>query len=111
MADGQRAAHFREHIFGEDVCHGAHVFMRTRGEAVRRDNSRRFLPAMLQRVQSQVREFLCFRMGKDRHHAALVMKFVRSQQFSSRRFDVSSELWPQAQNALYVPQCPLWCSF
>ncbi len=76
VADGQRAAHFREHIFGEDVGDRAHGLVRVRSQAVGRDDPRRFLPAMLQRMQPQVSQFLRLRMGEDRHHAALVMKFV-----------------------------------
>ena len=79
VADGQRAAHFREHIFGEDVGHRAHGLVRARSQAIGSDDPRRFLPAMLQRVQPQVSQLLRLRMGEDRHHTALVMKFVGSQ--------------------------------
>src|SRR5579863_2023889 len=44
--------------------------------AVRRDNSRRFLPAMLQRIEAQVYEIGRLRMAEHAEHAALVMEGV-----------------------------------
>ena len=76
MADGQRAADFREHIFGENVGDRAHGLVHARSQAVGGDNPRRLLSAMLQRMQPQVSQLLRLRMGEDRHHAALVVKFV-----------------------------------
>jgi hypothetical protein len=44
--------------------------------AVRGDDASRFLPAMLEGVQSKVGKLLRLGMGVDRHHAAFVAKFV-----------------------------------
>ncbi len=40
-----------------------------------------FLSPMLQRVQSQVSQLLCLRMGKDRHHTAFVIEICRMSAF------------------------------
>ena len=37
---------------------------------------------MLQRMQPQVSQLLRLGMGEDRHHAALIVKFVRNLTFS-----------------------------
>ncbi len=50
--------------------------------AVGRNDARRFLPAMLQRVQTEVGKLLRFGMGVDCDDAALITKFVRSQQLA-----------------------------
>ena len=47
-------------------------------QAIGGDDPRRLLPAMLQRMQAQVSELLRLRMSEDRHHSALVVKFVSS---------------------------------
>ena len=59
-------------------------------QAVGRDNPRRFLPAMLQRMQPQVSQLLRLGMGEDRHHAALVVKFVGRIAFQLLAFSFSS---------------------
>ena len=78
VADGQSAAHLREHIFGEDVGDRAHGLVRARGQAVGGDDAGRFLAAMLQRMQAEVSQLLRLRVREDRDHAALVVKFVGS---------------------------------
>ena len=50
--------------------------MRDQRLAVGRDDARRFLPAMLQRVQPEVREVGGLRMAVDAEHAALFMEAV-----------------------------------
>src|ERR1700688_3517807 len=116
MADGQRARYFREHVLGKNVGHRAHGLVRSRSQPGRSNNPCRFLPAMLQGMQTEVRQFLRLRMREDRHHTALVMKFVGNQHLAlSFSFYVNSTLAPVGTAAsavqsvvLCVPQCPLW---
>ena len=63
-------------VFGEDVGHQTHGAMGMQRHAIRGDDARRFLPAMLQRMQPEVSELLRFRMGVDGHHAAFVTELV-----------------------------------
>src|SRR6202046_800790 len=74
VTDGQSAPDFRENILSENVGDQAHCFVNARGETVGGDNPRGLLPAMLESMQSQVSEFLRFRMSEDRHHPALVVE-------------------------------------
>ena len=78
VPDGQRAAYLRQHVFGEDIGNHAHRLVDAGSQAIGGNNPRRFLPAMLQSVQAQVSQLLRLGMSEDRHHTALVVKFVES---------------------------------
>ena len=54
VADSKSSAQLREDVFREDIGYRTHGLVRPRGQAVRCHDARRFLPAMLQCVQSQV---------------------------------------------------------
>ena len=76
VPDGQRAVHLRLDFFGEAVGHQAHRPVGAQGLAVGRDDARRLLPAVLQRMEAEISKFFRLRVGIDRRHSALVMKFV-----------------------------------
>src|SRR5215467_8773155 len=76
MPDRESPRNLRKHVFGKNVCHAAHGLVGSRSQSIRSHNPRRFLPPVLQRVQAEIREFLCFWMRKDRNHAALVFELV-----------------------------------
>jgi hypothetical protein len=50
--------------------------MRTQGQAVRGDDARGFLPAMLQRMQPEISQFLSLRVSVDCYDAAFVVEFI-----------------------------------
>ena len=69
VADGQRAGKARQHVRGEEVGDQPHAFVKFDPLTVGGRDARRFLAAMLQRVQAQVGELGGFRMAVDGHHA------------------------------------------
>ena len=69
----------RQDFLGKDVRDQPHGPVSAQRHAVGGDDARRLLAAMLQRVQAEVSKLLRLRMGVDRYHAALVMKFVGRQ--------------------------------
>ena len=54
MADRDPSGKPRQHLFGEDVSHQAHGFVRVEPSFVGRNNAGRFLSAMLQGMQSEI---------------------------------------------------------
>ncbi len=56
VADRHAAGELREVLFAEDVLNEAHRSMGVELRAVARDDAGRLLPAMLQRVQAEIRE-------------------------------------------------------
>ena len=69
VADGQRAGKAREHVAGKQIGDQAHAFVKFHPLAVGGRDARRFLPAMLQRVQAQVGKLGGFRIAIDGYHA------------------------------------------
>src|ERR1700729_2063384 len=67
----------------ENVGDQSHPAMRNKRLAVGRDDSRRLLPAMLLRVQAEVREVGGFRMPVDAEYAALFVEDVEGRFFDS----------------------------
>jgi hypothetical protein len=57
-------------LFSKRVLHEAHRAMRVELRAVARDDASRFLPAMLQRVEPEIREVRRLRMTVDTEDAA-----------------------------------------
>ena len=80
VPDGERAVELRQNILGEDVGHQSHGAMGAQSQPVGGDDARRFLSAMLQRMQPEVSQLLRLRVSVDGHHAAFVMKFVEHSQ-------------------------------
>ncbi len=70
VADGRGAQQRLEVLFSEDVLDQAHLAADVEGESVGADDPRRFLPAVLQRVQSEVRDVGGFRVSENAEDAA-----------------------------------------
>ena len=69
VADGERAGNAGQHVGGEDVGDQAHGLVQLQLLAVGGGDARRFLAAMLQRVQAEVGELGGLGMAVDGHHA------------------------------------------
>ena len=69
---------WRQDFLGKDVGDQSHGAMGAQGQAVGGDDARRFLPAMLQRMQPEVSQLFRLRVSVDRHHSAFVMEFIES---------------------------------
>src|SRR5262249_29623994 len=82
--DRQIAPHLRQHIFGKDVGHQPHRFVLMQTKPVRGDDARRLLPAMLQRMQAEIRKLLRLRMREDRDDSAFVVEFIEGQHLAIR---------------------------
>src|SRR5215813_13998094 len=76
MTDGDRARESGDHIFREDVHHQAHGLVNEDGIAVGSRDAGGLLPAMLQRVQTEISERCRLGMAVDGRHTALFTKFV-----------------------------------
>ena len=83
VADGQRAGKLRQHVGGEDVGDQPHGLVQLQLLAVGRGDARRFLPAMLQRVQAEVGELGGLGMAVDGHHATFFAQFIGCNQHRS----------------------------
>jgi len=70
-----------ELLFVETLADMAHSALRNQSRAVRRDDAARFLAAMLQRVQSEVRQTCRIRVTKDAEYAAFFAQLVRQKRF------------------------------
>jgi len=79
VSDRKNATQGTEDFLGENIRDQAHRFVRMQPLAIRRDNARRFLPAVLERMQPKISELLRFRMRVNRDDAALFTKFVERQ--------------------------------
>ena len=86
MSDGERAVERGQNILGKDVGHQSHGAMGAQGQPVRGDDARRFLSAMLQRMQPEVSQFLRLRMGVDCYDSAFVMEFIEHVSFQPSAF-------------------------
>src|ERR1700677_1664115 len=76
MADRGFAGQFADHRRSENFLHVAHRFVDVQLHAIGRGDARRFLSAMLQRVQSQVSHFRGFGVAQNAKHAAVIVKVV-----------------------------------
>src|SRR5579871_3132657 len=76
MADGHRSRQLLQHIFAEDLRHQAHTLDVCHVVPVGRCDARRLLPAMLQRVKTQISLPGCIGMTMNGHDAALFMQLV-----------------------------------
>src|SRR5947207_2033013 len=70
VADRIDALESFEYVFGKDVSHIAHLFVREYLIAVRRRDARTFLSAMLQRIKTQMRHARRVRVIRDTKNSA-----------------------------------------
>ena len=76
VPDGDMAGQLLERFFGECLVHVAHRFRQANLLAVGSGDAGALLTAMLQRIESEVREVRRLRMAEDAEDAAVVLKFV-----------------------------------
>src|SRR5713101_1898083 len=76
VAERRVAGKPSEHVRLENIRHQPHALFESQFASVTRNDSRRFLAAMLQRVKAQIRELGGFGMAVDAAHAAMVVKTV-----------------------------------
>ena len=101
----------RQDVLGEDSATSPMALWARKRQAVGGDDARRFLSAMLQRVQPEVSQLLRLRVSVDRHHSALVMKFVEACSYqplalshhSPRRDSVSAAQPSEARQSSNPP--------
>src|SRR5271169_1605472 len=79
VADGKNTPQRTQHFVPEDIGNQSHRLMLAQPLAVGGDDARRFLSAMLERMQSKIGKLLRLGMSVNSHHAAFITKFVRSQ--------------------------------
>ena len=80
MANSKIARQLAQYLFGKNISDQAHCFVRAQAYAVRRDNTRRLLSAVLQLVQAEIGELRRFRMVMNSDHATFVFELVASLQ-------------------------------
>src|SRR5260370_3722365 len=76
VAERRVAGKPSEHVRLENIRHQPHTLFESQFASVTRNDSRRFLAAMLQRVKAQISELGGFGMAEDAAHAAVVVKTV-----------------------------------
>ena len=76
VADGEAAGKLRELLLAEGVLHEAHRAVRRELLAVARDDTGRFLSAVLQRVEPEVRDVGRLGVAVDAEDAAFVVELV-----------------------------------
>ncbi|EAU66753.1 hypothetical protein STIAU_2398 [Stigmatella aurantiaca DW4/3-1] len=76
VADGRAAQQLLQGGRGEDVRHQPHLPVEAQRVPIRRDNARRFLPAVLQRMQAQVGQVGGLGMTDDSEDAAHGMRLT-----------------------------------
>ena len=87
VADGDAARQPRELVLGERVLDQAHRPMRVELLAVGGDDSRGFLPSVLEGVKAEVRDVCRFGVVEDAEHSAFVVKVVVVRQRGGPRPD------------------------
>ena len=76
MADGRGAGQMRDHLGRENFLHVPQRFVDVDVRAVGRGDARRFLPAMLQRVEAEIRQLRRFGMPEHAEHAAVIVEMI-----------------------------------
>src|SRR5487761_1585041 len=76
VADRHRARQARNHVRREKFLHQAHALFDAQLRAVGRGDARRFLPAMLQRVEAKIGELRSLFVAENAEDAALVVKVI-----------------------------------
>ena len=72
VADGQMPGQRAENVFVEHLSDQPHTPVGTQVHAIRRGDAGAFLPAVLERVQSVVRQFRCIRMTVNAEQATIM---------------------------------------
>ena len=76
VPDGENTAQRSQYFMAEDIGNQTHGLVLAQAFAVRGDDARRFLSAMLEGVESEIGELLRLGMGVDGDHATFFTKFV-----------------------------------
>src|SRR5258705_222338 len=76
VAERRVAGKPREHLGLKNIRHQPHGFFQMQFAPVARNDSRRFLAAMLQRVEAEIRELRGFGMAEDSTHATVIVETV-----------------------------------
>ena len=74
VPDRGRARQRRNHLRRENFLHVPERLVHAHVRAIGRSNACRFLPAMLQRVDSEIRELRRFVISEDAEHAAVIVE-------------------------------------
>ena len=76
MADGAIARQRRNFLLRKNVLHKAPALYEPESAAIRGANPGRFLPPMLQRIQTQIGELCSFGMRKHTEYSAMIVEVV-----------------------------------
>ncbi len=76
VPDGQIAGQLGQHVAGEDVGHMPHGLVGVDLVAVRGADAGALLPAVLQGVESEVRQLGCLGVAVDGDHTAFLVEFI-----------------------------------
>ena len=76
MPDRGFARQFRNHRGRKNLLYVPHRLVDVQLCAIRRRNPRGLLPAMLQRVQAQIRHLRRFGVPENSEHAAMIVKVI-----------------------------------
>ena len=76
VSDRHWSGQFRQHIRRENFLHQPEALVEVQFLSVGRCDARRFLPAMLQRIQSEIGEFCRFGVANDAENAAVIAKVI-----------------------------------
>src|SRR5580700_5496998 len=79
VANRQPATQRCQHFLAKNIGNQSHRLVLAQALPIRRDNARRFLPAMLQSMQPQVGQLLGLGMRVNSNYAAFIAKFVGGQ--------------------------------
>src|ERR1039457_3444327 len=76
VADGGRARQALDHLGRENFLHVAEAAVQMQIDSVGGGDARRFLPAMLQRVEAEVGQLRRLGMAEDAEYAAVIMEMI-----------------------------------
>jgi hypothetical protein len=79
MSNRQLAREASQHLRGKNVSHMAHALVVANMVTIAAGDTGALLPAMLQRIQSQVGEISGFRVAVDGKHAAFVVELIEHE--------------------------------
>ena len=76
VADRGVAGQALDHLRRENFLHVAQASVQVQVRAVGRGDARRFLAAMLQRVEAEIGQLRRFGMAEDAEHAAVIVEMI-----------------------------------
>ena len=93
MSDGHRSRQTGQRFLRKDIGHMTLALFDVKLFPVVRDDAGRFLPSMLERVETQVREIGGLLVSVNAEHGTLLIEFVRSNngKIFSHRFRLSAD--------------------